>query len=149
MTNFTKSIEFKPLFVELYLNVLFYLIYFPIDFLFSIVQIYVITPYASLKLGLIVAWTGDIEPEREITGFIDANEVPFFKLFENLGEALPQCIIALTFLCNNYPFLNEFETGIFPIPTTAVSLIFSLGSVVMGLYTGISSCKEISDDDDD
>ena len=95
-------------------------------------------PFMSLKAGAFVAWTGKDDPDRKITNELPAEAIPFLKLFENLGEAIPQAILIIVFICNNWDFILFDETSFIPIPTSCISLVFSLGSIVMGL---ISGCK--------
>ena len=119
--------------------------YFPFDLLISAIYIYIVIPFASLKSGIIIALTGENDDERKITKLIDAKDIPFLKLFENLGEAVPQFIMCLLFIINNFEFIIHEETSNWmPIPISIVSLVFSIGSIMMGLYTGINSCKNYS-----
>ena len=92
----------------------------------------------SLKAGAFVAWTGKDDPGRKITKIAYAKIIPFLKLFENLGEAIPQAILIIVFISNNWDFILYDETSFIPIPTSCISLIFSVGSIIMGL---ISGCK--------
>ena len=64
------------------------------------------------------------------------------KFLEIVGEALPQLIINIVFITNNYPYLNENDTyfGI-PIPVSIVSAVFSVGSLIIGLKTGFTLLK--------
>ena len=139
-----SSFEIKPPFNNKFLNILVYLFYFPIDFLISSILIYVITPFMSLKAGALVAWTGDNDPDRMITKEIDAGYLPAFKLFENLGEAIPQAILVIIFIANNWDFILFDETSFIPIPTSCISLIFSVGSIIMGLISGGKALEIIS-----
>lgn len=125
------------------------LILFPVDMLFSSVFIYIVIPAASLKSSLIIAWKGSIDEETNLVGVIDTSDLPVWKLFEHIGEALPQIILAVVFSSNNFPFLVAKDIIIPYVPTTLISIIFSCGSLCMGMYTGIKSClEEINDDDD-
>ena len=107
-------------------------------------------PFASLKSGIIIALKGEIDGERKITKGIFADDIPVYKLFENLGEAVPQAIMCLLFIINNFKFIVHEETSSWmPIPISIVSLVFSVGSIMLGIYTGINSCKKCFDEDDD
>ena len=132
------SFEIERPFNSNCLNVLFCLLYFPIDLLVSSIVIYIMTPFLSLKAGILVAWTGDDDPERKITKDTAAEAVPGLKLFENLGEAIPQAILVIVFIVNNWDFMLYNEKSFIPIPTSCISLFFSFGSIIMGL---ISGCK--------
>ena len=99
-------------------------------------------PFAALKSGIIIALTGKDDGEREITKMINAKEIPWLKLFENLGEAVPQTIMCLLFIINHFKFIIHEETStLMPVPISIVSLVFSVGSIMVGLYTGINSCR--------
>merc|ERR1719370_2629009 len=101
----------------------------------------------ALVIGVKVLFTGEIDPDKEISNFLSPKHVTMFFLFEHLGEALPQFSLTIVFLVNNYPFLLVFDTlfGI-PIPISLMSSIFSFGSLCMGVYSG---CKVWCEDDDD
>ena len=116
----------------------FYLIYFPCDVIFSCIYIYGLIPISVLKAGYIIAKDGKIDGEEYLVGLVSADELPWMKLFENLGEAIPQAILSLVFLINNFSF--EVDSSFMPIPTTCISLFFSIGSIMMGLYSGCSVC---------
>ena len=129
---------------------------YPIFDLFSsAIWIYIFIPFMSLKSGIIIAMTGKDDGKRRITKMIAAEGIPFWKLFENIGEAVPQAIMCLLFISNNFDFILHEETSTWmPIPLSIVSLIFSVGSIAMGLYTGFKSCGNANmiyfeDDDDD
>ena len=135
-----STIEFDPPFKKKYQNFLFYVFYLPFDLLICAILIYILIPFASLKSGIIIAVKGEIDGERKITKTIDAENIPFLKLFENIGEAVPQAIMCLLFIINNFKFIVHEETSSWmPIPISIVSLIFSVGSILMGLYTGIKA----------
>ena len=72
---------------------------------------------------------------------MDSEYLPFWKGFEFIGEAIPQLILAIVFMSNNYEFMQESETlfGFKEFEVTLVSIIFSLGSIVMGLYSAITA----------
>ena len=57
------------------------------------------------------------------------------KMFEIVGEALPQFILGLVYLINNWEDVSEndkfFDDQ--PLPTSLLSLIFSLGTLIIGL----------------
>ena len=47
------------------------------------------------------------------------------KLFEQLGEAVPQFAVAVTYYVNNKYYIWWTETTFFSLPTTIISIIFS------------------------
>ena len=57
------------------------------------------------------------------------------KSFEIVGEALPQFILGLVYLINNWEDVSEndkfFDDQ--PLPTSLLSLVFSLGTLVIGI----------------
>ena len=80
------------------------------------------------------------ENDDLIGDLIDPQDLPFMKLFEILGEALPQFILTLVFASNNYPFLMDHDTYFdIPIPVSIISLVFSFGSLIMGVISGCKS----------
>ena len=71
----------------------------------------------------------------------------FMKLFEQLGEAIPQLSLALTYYLNNQKYIWSTEPptlGYLPVPSTLLSIIFSSGSILMGIFTGIKAYKQVS-----
>ena len=125
------------------------ILFLPADILAGCLLAYIIIPVTALKSGLIIAWKGSIDEEKNLVGDIDTSNLPWIKLFEHIGEALPQIILAVVFSSNNFPFLVAKDIIIPYVPTTLISIIFSCGSLCMGMYTGIKSClEEINDDDD-
>ena len=103
-------------------------------------MIYIFTPFVSLKAGALVAWTGKDDPDRKITKNNRAEDIPGLKLFENLGEAIPQAILIIVFISHNWDFILYEEASFFPVPTSCISLIFSVGSIIMGLISGCKVC---------
>ena len=136
-----SSIQFNPPFKKNYQKFLFYVFYFPVDLLICAIFIYILIPLASLKSGIIVALGGEICDETTIMQGLKAKEMPVMKLFENLGEAVPQAIMCLLFIINNFEFIVHEETSTWmPIPISIVSLVFSVGSIMMGIYRGTYRC---------
>ena len=71
-------------------------------------------------------------------------EVPFFKLFEQFGEAIPQLVIALIFYTNNAHWLTESDYNI-----GKLTMVMSAGSIVMGVGSGCWKCYKLCTEDDD
>lgn len=118
----------------------------PLDLIGSGVTIYILVPYAALKRGIKIAWTGkDYLGHHDIIPSIPMAQLPALKAFEFLGEALPQLILAIIFTSNNLPYLSENQTyfGISECSISLVSMIFSAGSLCFGLYTGIPAIRLI------
>ena len=56
--------------------------------------------------------------------------------------------MCLLFIINNFDFIIHKETSTWlPIPISIVSLVFSVGSIMMGIYTGINTMRTWADDD--
>ena len=66
------------------------------------------------------------------------------KMFERCTEAVPQLCLAYAYYINNvyYIWYTDF-LGPLPLPTTIISMIFSSGSVSMGVFNGIAAFKLI------
>ena len=84
-------------------------------------------PFVALFYGLKFAWKAKIDPSEVIIpgGIVKVKEIPWWRLFERFGEALPQLCLTLTFTLNNFQFLAEYDSilGI-PIPISLVSVSF-------------------------
>ena len=119
------------------MNILVFIMCLPCDILSCAIKVYIVYPFTALKAGVIVAWKGEIDSKYMVTRLNRAGDIPALKTFEQLGEAIPQAILCLLFTVNNFPFLLYDETSILPIPMSCISLVFSIVSVVMGLYSGI------------
>ena len=61
------------------------------------------------------------------------------KMFEQFTEAVPQLCLAYSYYINNvyYVWYTDF-LGPLTLPNTIISMIFSSGSVSMGVYNGIT-----------
>ena len=77
----------------------------------------------------------------------DKLSVSFLQLFEHIGEALPQFILALVYYINNYNYIASkdfsFEVFGFLITQTLISMILSAISILKGIVTGIISCYKL------
>ena len=62
----------------------------------------------------------------------------FTKFVEILGEALPQLILNVVFIANNFPYLMEQDIYFrIPVPVSVVSSVFSFGSLLYGFIKGV------------
>ena len=79
---------------------------------------------------------------------INSKVLPMLKGFEFIGEAVPQLTLSIVFMANNYDFMRETKTfiGLYEFEVTLTSMIFSTGSIVMGLYAAIPLFIEIFSD---
>ena len=118
-----------------------WIVIFPVELVSSMIVIYVLIPYAALKNGVKCAWNGHVDKNKDLVFGIDVQELPAFKTFEFIGEALPQIILSIIIAAHNYPFLLTNDTYFdIPIPITVISIIFSFGSLIIGLLTAFPSC---------
>ena len=118
--------------------------YYPFELFCGILFIYVVVPFAALKNGLKHLINGEVDEEKNLIAFLNPKELPFAKLFEILGEALPQFILTVVFVSNNYPFLMDHDTYFdIPIPVSIISLVFSFGSLIIGVTSGINSWRRL------
>ena len=121
-----------------------WLMFYPLELITCILFVYVILPFAALKNGVKHLLKGEVDENEELIATINPKNLPFVKVFEIIGEALPQFILTLVFACNNYPFLKDNDTYLgFPIPISIISLVFSFGSLIMGVITGYKSYKKM------
>ena len=76
---------------------------------------------------------------------MDPEWLPGWKAFEFIGEAIPQLTLSIVFMANNYEFMIDTETfiGAKEFEVTLTSMVFSIGSISMGLYSGIPVFIEI------
>ena len=116
---------------------------FPIDFLASLVFIYIAIPYGSFKRSFMILMEKEFRGFDTLTMNIDSEYLPFFKAFEFLGEAAPQLCLAITFMSNNYLFMKQEITliGVSEFNVTLTSMVFSIGSLIFGIYSSIPSAK--------
>ena len=82
----------------------------------------------------------DYEDLVNISGFLINSELlPFWMGFEFIGEAVPQLILAMVFMANNSEYMKEKGNiiGVKEFYQTLISIIFSIGSIAIGLYSAI------------
>ena len=107
---------------------LFAVVFSPLDVIFAAILCYVVLPLWSLKVSVMLALKNKND-EASRNFFSGAKLV-----VDLLGEAIPQVILSIVFVSNNPDFVFEC------IPTTLVSIIFSVGSILIGIYNG---CIEV------
>ena len=60
------------------------------------------------------AWQGKkFDEEKYISFIMNTEDLPIFKTFEFVGEALPQIILSIIFAANNFEFLLKYDTYLF------------------------------------
>lgn len=116
-----------------------------IDYVVWFVFCYLFLPLSALVIGVYYFCGVEVDPDKDVFDFIPIptrkKDLPWMLVFEQFGEALPQLILSVVFLANNYPFLLAFDTLFeIPFPITLVSAISSFGFVCMGSYSGCKAC---------
>ena len=107
----------------------------------SVISFFVMTLYLPVSLLCTSARKlieGDNYDEKKQHYCLPTDEaLIFIKLFEIFGEALPQLILNTVFISNNYPYLieNDIYFGI-PVPMSIISVVFSFGSILIGIKAG-------------
>ena len=132
--NYEDSRCFKALLAVLLL---------PIDFISAALVIYFMIPYSSFKKGYKILRRHELSHEDKIFRIGDlpivSGFLPFWKGFEFVGEALPQLLLSIVFMVNNYDFMMQTDTmiGVNEFTVTLISIMFSIGSISMGLHAAI------------
>ena len=136
--SFTQFVDSPPKCVRVFLIFVF----FPLlNFLVSVAVVYILLPIGSLWISLRILFLGDDFEQDEVVYLVGIPVVPNhmseFKLSEQLGEAAPQIILCVTFYINNYQFIHTHDLipGT-PVPKTLVSVVFSFGSLMLGVVMG-------------
>ena len=113
----------------------------PIKFLFfyaaSAFIVYVYVPAAEIFFGLVNVFCHSSYKEDNDAEVHDG--YPALKLPEQIGEAVPQLIIAATFYSKNPHWLDTF--GI-------LTMTLSAGSILMGIGNGLRIAKKMWNDDE-
>ena len=122
------------------LEVLSFVISMPILILAMVFVYYIYVPILTLIHAVRKLWQDDdLDEDKEVL-FFSYKNAPVMKLFECVGEAVPQLILAVVYAANNYPYLLEQDDYLgIGIPVTIISCIFSAGSIVMGLISAIKA----------
>ena len=120
---------------------------FPLIYVVWCLICYLFAPLIDLVFGIKIALTGNSDPEKDVHPYFPSkisaeliellNQLPRIIIFEQFLLALPQLILSIVFLCNNYDFLLAFDRMLgISLPISLISSIFSGGSVLMGIYVG-------------
>ena len=105
----------------------------------AFVYVYTLLPLGTLRISLTLLCYGDIDEDNEFHKIISLKMLLLWKLFENVGEALLQFVLGIVYVANNYGHVHETETTWgFQVPITIISLIFSLGNFIIGMFSGVS-----------
>ena len=103
---------------------------------YPFILIYILVPFSSLKSGWKAAMKEPYGDEDVVFPYITENDLGTMKIFEHLGEALPQLVLAIVFAVNNFDFLWSRDEFII----TAVSMFFSCISLLYGFYLTAPRC---------
>ena len=126
-----------------YYKALFAVFLFPIDFICAALVIYLMIPYSSFRKAYKILHRRELTHDDRIVTIGDlpivSGFLPFWKGFEFIGEALPQLLLSIVFMVNNYDFMTQTDTmiGVNEFTVTLISTMFSIGSIAMGLYAAI------------
>ena len=141
-------ISSKPIVIR----ILFLVIWVPLEsFIRMSVAYYVFVPFSALYFSIVIAFLGpsDSKELQDIAKleccdlcYWNIDLVSIVRLYENIGEAVPQTILSMTFLVNYYhcPELVTYNLFGIEIPTAIVSIFFSLGSLVITFLTTLPAC---------
>ena len=136
LLNEFRDVSYKKVSKHKKINLIAALLFVPIDAIVYFMGRNILHPLGAIIVSFKLALTNEnYETTRDrITGL---------KIVELLFETTPQLILGLVFLCNNYLFLSECNLIIpsIPIPTTLVSVVFSVGTLIHGVYTSCKACN--------
>ena len=116
------------------LRIVLIILFLPFGTVISFLLMYLLLPLNMFYNAVLAVIEGDDFEESDDYGCpFDAHLLMVMKGFQILGETLPQVILNVVFISNNYLYLkeNDIYFGI-PIPISIVSAVFSIGSLVMG-----------------
>ena len=102
---------------------------------FALILVHIVSPIFFIYHGVQIMFSKKWEENEK-----EKVEYDFMKVFEQLGEAIPQVIIAIVFYSLNKEFVDNYDHVFgFSIPTTLISIIFSAVSLVLGIKSSCSS----------
>ena len=111
--------------------------------LIGVIFCYILSPVMALYDGLEVLFRGR-HPDKYYRGRSDhelAEMVMSLKMLECIGEAIPQLLLSVIYIVNNYPQLSDHDDYLgLGIPVSIISSLFSLGSVLYGILQGRKAC---------
>ena len=109
-----------------------------IGFIPAFFYIYLYVPFLAVYHGLQGFYPAKFDSVKRFPTIEDAMDITFLKLFQQYGEALPQFLLALLYYMNNTYFINN---NVKYFDLTLISMFFSGGSVVLGLFSGLATTK--------
>ena len=113
-------------------------LFLPFGTVINFVFLYLFVPVNLLHNAVRAFIAGDdFDAEEENGCFFGSKRLTFMKFQEIVGEALPQLVLNIIFIANNYTYLNANDIffGI-PVPVSIISSVFSLGSLLIGIKSG-------------
>ena len=141
LNTFTDKFELRC--DNKYLKAMLAVLLIPIDIISAAVFIYFVIPYSSFKLALKILMRHEFSEGSNMIYlsyiYMYPKWLPGWKAFEFIGEAVPQLTLSIVFMANNHEFMIDTETfiGAKEFEVTLTSMIFSIGSIGMGLFSGI------------
>ena len=148
LNNFTDKFELRC--DNKFLKALQAVLLIPIDIISAAVFIYLVIPYSSFKLACKILMRHEFNEYDNMVdlGFLAMNPewLPGWRAFEFIGEAVPQLILSIVFMAKNYEFMIDTETfiGAKEFEVTLTSIVLSIGSIAMGLFSGIPMLIKMS-----
>lgn len=120
---------------------LFKVIFF---YILSIVFVYIFVPIWDIALGLENLFCHanyKLKTDGKTSNFEEhSNLVPRAKLLEQIGEAVPQFIIAVVFYSKNFHWLSTWDRW-----QGGLTMTLSTGSILLGFYNGCNTCFKETD----
>ena len=113
------------------INFIIAIAFLPIDTIITSMFMNIILPLYCVKTAFKLACTNESN-EDTFTKSYTRTKITVFKGYELFMETLPQFVLGLVFIRNNYPFVRDCN------PLTLVSVIFSGVSLCLGI---LNWCK--------
>ena len=124
------------------------IILLPVDTIIIFLFLYFIFPFLLLFFAICKSIAGEKFSENCNCCAISEFIFQYMAFVEILGEALPQFLLNVVFICNNYEYLLANDLYLrFPVPISIVSCVFSLGSLLMGFNSFYQNVKQMNSRD--
>ena len=115
--------------------------FYPYALIFTFFAIYFAIPLGMMIISVKVLIYGK---KNHFWGQFQQEQASGHKTYEILGEALPQFILSVIYVVNNFQFTWDtdkiFESQM--LPTSIISSVFSFGSLIIGLGTACCYWKK-------
>ena len=99
-------------------------------YLLSVLMVYIVVPLYDIYLGFRNVFCH--KSYKDGSGNEIHSEAPAMKVPEQLGEAIPQFLVAVVFYAKNYHWLSPWE-----IIKGGVTMFLSCGSILFGVVCGL------------